>query len=212
MVDSAPTQWRHRWAKPWPNSIRICRPILAELLPGCMMRFSAPSDLRDSVHVVRRGRLFSVGRRSLRGDEFFGHSTAAGIWDPDGARRRCRPYFPDGHDPGRLATLIGLGAGRGIWAIVPGGFAATALENILFKVKPLDPAIYFAVAGLLTAGGGGIVFCSRSARHAGKSDGRVANRVRKRLRSDAVGYLLPVVRCLSEWSSDWDERLREDAE
>ena len=28
--------------------------------------------------------------------------------------------------------------------------AAAALQNILFKVKPLDPFIYLAVAGLLT--------------------------------------------------------------
>jgi ABC-type antimicrobial peptide transport system permease subunit len=47
----------------------------------------------------------------------------------------------------QLAIGLALGAG-GVAALTT--LAQAALKNILFKVNPLDPAIYFAVAGLLT--------------------------------------------------------------
>lgn len=46
---------------------------------------------------------------------------------------------------------IGLLVGAGGIALLLGVVAAAALKNILFKVNALDPSIYFAVAGLLTA-------------------------------------------------------------
>jgi len=52
---------------------------------------------------------------------------------------------------GAWQLLIGLTLGTGAAALLLGVLAAAALQNILFKVKPLDPFIYFAVAGLLTA-------------------------------------------------------------
>src|SRR3954465_13977446 len=45
---------------------------------------------------------------------------------------------------------IGLALGAGGLALLAGVVARDALKNILFKVDPLDPTIYFVVAGLLT--------------------------------------------------------------
>jgi predicted permease len=52
---------------------------------------------------------------------------------------------------GAWQLVIGLVLGTGGAALLLGVLAAAALQNILYKVKPLDPTIYFAVAGLLTA-------------------------------------------------------------
>jgi ABC-type antimicrobial peptide transport system permease subunit len=52
---------------------------------------------------------------------------------------------------GAWQLAIGLILGTGAAALLLGVLAAAALQNILYKVKPLDPSIYFAVAGLLTA-------------------------------------------------------------
>jgi putative ABC transport system permease protein len=51
---------------------------------------------------------------------------------------------------GAWQLAIGLVLGIGSAALLLGVLAAAALQNILFKVKPLDPTIYLAVAGLLT--------------------------------------------------------------
>ncbi|HZE56971.1 MAG TPA: ABC transporter permease [Chthoniobacterales bacterium] len=51
---------------------------------------------------------------------------------------------------GAWQLAIGLILGIGAAALLLGVLAANALQNILFKVKPLDPTIYFVVAGLLT--------------------------------------------------------------
>jgi predicted permease len=46
---------------------------------------------------------------------------------------------------------IGLFLGIGAAALLLGVLMAAALQNILFKVKPLDPTIYLVVGGLLTS-------------------------------------------------------------
>jgi predicted permease len=51
---------------------------------------------------------------------------------------------------GAWQLAIGLVLGAGGVALLFGVVAAGALKNILFKVNPLDPTIYFSVAGLLT--------------------------------------------------------------
>ena len=51
---------------------------------------------------------------------------------------------------GAWQLLIGLVLGVGGIALLLGVVAAAALKNILFKVNPLDPTIYLAVAGMLT--------------------------------------------------------------
>jgi len=51
---------------------------------------------------------------------------------------------------GAWQLAIGLFLGIGSAALLLGVLAAQALQTILFKVKPLDPTIYLAVAGLLT--------------------------------------------------------------
>src|SRR5437763_113811 len=51
---------------------------------------------------------------------------------------------------GAWQLAIGLILGAGGVALLLGVVAAAALKNILFKVNPLDPTIYFAVAGMLT--------------------------------------------------------------
>ncbi|PYJ87127.1 MAG: permease, partial [Verrucomicrobia bacterium] len=51
---------------------------------------------------------------------------------------------------GAWQLAIGLILGTGAAALLLGVLAAAALQNILFKVKPLDPTIYLVVAGLLT--------------------------------------------------------------
>jgi predicted permease len=51
---------------------------------------------------------------------------------------------------GAWQLAIGLFLGIGAAALLLGVLAAQALQNILFKVKPLDPFIYLVVAGLLT--------------------------------------------------------------
>jgi hypothetical protein len=50
---------------------------------------------------------------------------------------------------GAWQLLIGLALGIGASGIFLGVIAAPALQQILFKVKPLDPVIYCSVAGLL---------------------------------------------------------------
>jgi predicted permease len=52
---------------------------------------------------------------------------------------------------GAWQLAIGLVLGAGGIALLLGVLVAAALRNILFKVNPLDPTIYFAVASLLTA-------------------------------------------------------------
>jgi predicted permease len=52
---------------------------------------------------------------------------------------------------GAWQLAIGLVLGTGAAALLLGVVAAAALQNILFKVKPLDPFIYLVVAALLTA-------------------------------------------------------------
>jgi predicted permease len=51
---------------------------------------------------------------------------------------------------GAWQLLIGLVLGAGAAALLLGVLIAAALRNVLFKVNPLDPSIYLAVAGLLT--------------------------------------------------------------
>jgi predicted permease len=51
---------------------------------------------------------------------------------------------------GAWQLVIGLILGTGAAALLLGVIAAQALQNFLFKVKPLDPFIYLVVAGLLT--------------------------------------------------------------
>jgi ABC-type antimicrobial peptide transport system permease subunit len=51
---------------------------------------------------------------------------------------------------GAWQLVIGLVLGTGAAALLLGVVAAAALQNILFKVKPLDPFIYLVVSGLLT--------------------------------------------------------------
>jgi ABC-type antimicrobial peptide transport system permease subunit len=51
---------------------------------------------------------------------------------------------------GAWQLAIGLFLGIGSAALLLGVLAAQVLQNILFKVKPLDPFIYLVVAGLLT--------------------------------------------------------------
>jgi len=51
---------------------------------------------------------------------------------------------------GAWQLVIGLVLGAGAAALLLGVLVAAALRNILFKVNPLDPSVYFAVAGLLT--------------------------------------------------------------
>ncbi|HEY8669676.1 MAG TPA: FtsX-like permease family protein, partial [Terriglobales bacterium] len=51
---------------------------------------------------------------------------------------------------GAWQLAIGLILGVGAAALLLGVLVAAALQNILFKVNPLDPFIYFSVAALLT--------------------------------------------------------------
>ncbi|MEN3370822.1 MAG: putative transport system permease protein [Verrucomicrobiota bacterium] len=51
---------------------------------------------------------------------------------------------------GAWQLVIGLVLGTGAAALLLGVLLAQALQNFLFKVKPLDPFVYLVVAGLLT--------------------------------------------------------------
>jgi putative ABC transport system permease protein len=51
---------------------------------------------------------------------------------------------------GAWQLIIGLLLGGGAAALLLGVLLANALQNILFKVKPLDPTIYLVVSALLT--------------------------------------------------------------
>jgi ABC-type antimicrobial peptide transport system permease subunit len=51
---------------------------------------------------------------------------------------------------GAWQLVIGLVLGAGAAALLLGVLLAQALQNFLFKVKPLDPFVYLVVAGLLT--------------------------------------------------------------
>jgi putative ABC transport system permease protein len=82
---------------------------------------------------------FSVNQRTQE----FGIRMALGA----DARRILRLVMTQG----AWQLIIGLVLGTGAAALLLGVVAAAALQNILFKVNALDPSIYFAVAGLLTA-------------------------------------------------------------
>jgi ABC-type antimicrobial peptide transport system permease subunit len=89
-----------------------------------------------------------------------------------------------GADAGRILRMvlsqgarqlaIGLALGAGGVAILTGLVAREALKNILFHVDPLDPTIYFAVAGLLTLVAG--LSCFLPARRATRVDPIIALR------------------------------------
>ncbi|MEY2564579.1 MAG: putative transport system permease protein, partial [Verrucomicrobiota bacterium] len=81
---------------------------------------------------------FSVNQRTQE----FGIRMALGA----DARRIFRMVMQQG----AWQLAIGLFLGIGSAALLLGVLAAQALQTILFKVKPLDPTIYLAVAGLLT--------------------------------------------------------------
>jgi len=81
---------------------------------------------------------FSVSQRTQE----FGIRMALGA----DARRIFRMVMMQG----AWQLVIGLVLGAGAAALLLGLLVAAALRNILFKVNPLDPSIYFAVAGLLT--------------------------------------------------------------
>lgn len=51
---------------------------------------------------------------------------------------------------GAWQLVIGLVLGTGAAALLLGVLLANALQNFLFKVKPVDPFVYLVVAGLLT--------------------------------------------------------------
>lgn len=75
---------------------------------------------------------------------------------------------------GAWQLAIGLVLGAGGIALLLGVVAAAALKNILFKVNPLDPTIYFAVTGLLTLVAA--ISCFVPARRATRVDPMVALR------------------------------------
>ena len=75
---------------------------------------------------------------------------------------------------GAWQLAIGLALGAGGVAALTGFVARAALKNILFKVDPLDPTIYFAVAGLLTLVAA--LSCFLPARRATRVDPMVALR------------------------------------
>ena len=75
---------------------------------------------------------------------------------------------------GAWQLAIGLAFGAGGVAVLTGLVARDALKNILFKVDPLDPTIYFAVAGLLTLVAA--LSCFLPARRATRVDPMVALR------------------------------------
>src|SRR6266480_2583497 len=81
---------------------------------------------------------FSVSQRTQE----FGIRMALGA----DARRIFRMVMTQG----AWQLVIGLVLGTGAAALLLGVLVAAALRNMLFKVNPLDPSIYFAVAGLLT--------------------------------------------------------------
>ena len=81
---------------------------------------------------------FSVNQRTQE----FGIRMALGA----DARRILRMVMSQG----AWQLVMGLVLGAGGIALLLGVVAAAALKNILFKVNPLDPTIYLAVAGMLT--------------------------------------------------------------
>jgi predicted permease len=105
---------------------------------------------------------FSVNQRTQE----FGIRMALGA----DARRILRMVLSQG----AWQLGIGLVIGAGGVALLLGVVAAAALKNILFKVNPLDPTIYFAVGGLLTLVAA--LSCFLPARRATRVDPMVALR------------------------------------
>jgi predicted permease len=99
---------------------------------------------------------FSVSQRTQE----FGIRMALGA----DARRIFRMVMTQG----AWQLLIGLVLGGGAAALLLGVLVAAALRNILFKVNALDPAIYLAVAALLTIVAG--ISCLVPARRATRVD------------------------------------------
>lgn len=81
---------------------------------------------------------FSVNQRTQE----FGIRMALGA----DARRIFRMVMTQG----AWQLVIGLVLGAGAAALLLGVLVAAVLRNILFKVNPLDPSVYLAVAGVLT--------------------------------------------------------------
>jgi predicted permease len=105
---------------------------------------------------------FSVNQRTQE----FGIRMALGA----DARRIFRMVMTQG--AWQLAVGLLLGAGGA--ALLLGVLAASALQNILFKVNTLDPSIYFAVGAVLTVVAA--VSCFAPARRATRVDPIVALR------------------------------------
>src|SRR5882762_229676 len=81
---------------------------------------------------------------------------------------------------------IGLVLGAGGIALFLGVVAAAALKNILFKVNPLDPTSYFAVAGLLALVAS--LSCFLPARRAPRADPMIALRCERKLDFHSLPY------------------------
>ncbi|MBV9009705.1 MAG: ABC transporter permease [Verrucomicrobia bacterium] len=105
---------------------------------------------------------FSVNQRTQE----FGIRMALGA----DARRILRMVLSQG----AWQLGIGLALGAGGVALLFGVVAAEALKQILFKVNPLDPTIYFAVGGMLTLVAA--LSCFLPARRATRVDPMVALR------------------------------------
>ena len=112
---------------------------------------------------------------------------------------------------GAWQLAIGLLLGGGAAALPPGSRRGGCFGKHSVQGERTRSHHLFRRRRNANVGSRGIVLCSSATRDASQPDGCFANGV-KCGRSDAAGYLLPVVCCLSEWSSDWDERLTEDAE
>ena len=96
---------------------------------------------------------------------------------------------------GAWQLAIGLLLGSGAAALLLGVVGAAALGK--HSVQGERTRSHHLFRGRRTAyvGSRGIVLCSCAPRDASQPDGCLADGVRKRGRSDAAGYLLPVVRC-----------------
>jgi len=134
-------------------------------------------NYRHLIRHFRSGRIRALGSWSLRRDELFRYSADAGIWHPDGAGRGCRSHLSHGHDARRLAVGHRARSWRRRRRAAPRGSRGRCFAEHSLQGQHARSVHLFRGCRNARSRRGGILFRSRTPRHPGRSNGRIAIRV-----------------------------------